>query len=155
MKKFFVLILLLTNLTCSDTGISVPIVQYTYEYSSTELNMLELINTYRDSMNLNTLTQIEHISYKCHEHNAYMIDNSVMNHDFFYDRSTNIQQVLHATRVGENIAYNYQTNKSALRAWVNSPGHRENLEGTYTNFGISITENTNHRRYITLILVKI
>jgi len=155
MKKFLLILLALISLTCASDEFSTPPVKYSYGYSQAELNMLDLINIYRDSKNLNTLTEIEHISYKCHEHNIYMIENHVVNHDFFSQRADNIIAVLDATRVGENIAYNYQTNYSALTAWLNSPGHKANLEGDYTNFGISITESANHRKYITLILVKI
>jgi uncharacterized protein YkwD len=83
-----------------------------------------------------------------------MIDNDVINHDYFQYRADNLQKTLGAERVGENIAYNYQNVQSILDAWLNSTGHKENIEGDYTNFGLSITIGTNQRKYITLILIK-
>jgi uncharacterized protein YkwD len=84
-----------------------------------------------------------------------MIENNVVNHDYFQARSNNIINVLGAEKVGENIAYNYVTPQSALSAWLNSPGHKANLEGDYTHFGISVTVNPETgRKYYTNIFMK-
>jgi uncharacterized protein YkwD len=57
--------------------------------------------------------------------------------------------------VAENIAYNYSTSNSALIAWLNSPWHKENLDGDYTHFGISISVNPeNGKKYYTNIFMK-
>ena len=54
-----------------------------------------------------------------------------------------------------NIAYNYNSAQGAFDAWMNSPGHRENIEGDFTHFGLSIRENpVNGRKYYTNIFVK-
>src|SRR6187402_1827750 len=74
-----------------------------YNYNDTELKLVTLINDYRASQGLNTLEVINHISYKSQEHNIYMIDNKVVNHDYFQERSKNLVQVLGAAKVGENI----------------------------------------------------
>jgi len=126
-----------------------------YNYNETELRLATLINNYRESKGLNTLQIINHISYKSEEHNIYMIDNNVVNHDFFQERSDNIIEVLDAEKVGENIAYNYITAESALSAWLNSPAHKANIEGDYTHFGISVTVNTiTGRKYYTNMFMK-
>lgn len=127
----------------------------TYSYNDTETQLVELINDYRVSQGLNPLEVINHISYKSEEHNEYMIENNVVNHDYFQARSNNIINVLGAEKVGENIAYNYVTPQSALSAWLNSPGHKANLEGDYTHFGISVTVNPETgRKYYTNIFMK-
>ena len=127
----------------------------TYNYNEAELKLVTLINNYRASIGLNTLEVINHISYKSQEHNIYMIDNNVVNHDYFQQRSNNLVQVLGAERVGENIAYNYQTPESAMSAWLNSPGHKENIEGDYTHLGISITvDETTGKKYYTNMFMK-
>jgi len=127
----------------------------TYNYNETELKLVNLINNYRQSIGLNTLEVINHISYKSEEHNIYMIDNNVVNHDYFQQRSDNLIQVLGAERVGENIAYNYQTAENAFNAWMNSPGHRANIEGDYTHFGISVTIDTKTgKKYYTNMFMK-
>jgi len=127
----------------------------TYTYNDTETQLVVLINDYRVSQGLNPLEVINHISYKSEEHNEYMIENNVVNHDYFQARSNNIINVLGAEKVGENIAYNYVTPQSALSAWLNSPGHKANLEGDYTHFGISVTVNPETgRKYYTNIFMK-
>jgi uncharacterized protein YkwD len=127
----------------------------TYNYNDTELRLATLINNYRQSIGLNTLQIINHISYKSEEHNIYMIDNNVVNHDYFQRRSDNLIQVLGAAKVGENIAYNYQTPESAFSAWMNSPSHKANMEGDYTHFGISVTSDAETgRKYYTNMFIK-
>ena len=126
-----------------------------YNYNEAELKLVTLINNYRSSIGLNTLQVINHISYKSQEHNIYMIDNNVVNHDYFQQRSNNLIQVLGAEKVGENIAYNYQTAESAISAWLNSPGHKANIEGDYTHLGISITvDETTGKKYYTNMFIK-
>ncbi|SDX90674.1 CAP domain-containing protein [Flavobacterium degerlachei] len=127
-----------------------------YTYSANELEAMKLINDYRVSVGLNTLEKINHISYKSEEHDNYMITNNVVNHDDFVARSENIIKVLGAKTVGENIAYNYSTPQGALNAWLNSPGHKQNIEGNFTHFGIAIRENpTTGKKYYTNIFAKI
>ena len=127
-----------------------------YTYSATELQTMDLINSYRISKGLNPLEKINHISYKSEEHDNYMIANNVVNHNDFVARSENIIKVLGAKTVSENIAYNYSTPQAALNAWLASPGHKENIEGDFTHFGISIRENpTTGRKYYTNIFAKI
>jgi uncharacterized protein YkwD len=127
----------------------------TYNYNESELKIITLVNNYRQSIGLNTLEVINHISYKSQEHNIYMIDNKSVNHDYFQQRADNLIEVLGATRVAENIAYNYQTPESAMSAWLNSPGHKANMEGDFTHFGISITvDETTGKKYYTNMFIK-
>jgi len=126
-----------------------------YTYSTSELETMALINTYRVSVGLSELKQINYISYKSEEHDNYMITNNVVNHNDFVARSEDIIKVLGAKSVGENIAYNYNTSQAVLDAWLNSPTHKENILGDFTNFGISIRVNSEGKKYYTNIFVKI
>jgi uncharacterized protein YkwD len=127
-----------------------------YTYNDSELELMQLINDYRVSIGLNALEKINHISYKCQEHNKYMIENNVVNHNDFVLRSDNIMKLLGAKNVGENVAYNYKTSDAALKAWLDSPGHKENIEGNYTHFGISITTDPRTgKKYYTNIFARI
>ena len=127
-----------------------------YSYTTSELETMNLINEYRISVGLNALQKINHLSYKAEEHDDYMIENNIVNHDNFTDRSQNIIKALGAKSVSENIAYNYRTPQAVIDAWLLSVGHKENIEGNFTHFGISIRENpVNGRKYYTNIFVKI
>jgi uncharacterized protein YkwD len=145
-------------ISCSSDSASVETEELQakeYAYSQGEIDLMSKINSYRKAMGLNELLPIEHISYKSFEHNNYMIDNEVVGHQYFESRAANIKQVLGAVRVSENIAYNYQSNAGVLNAWLNSEGHKVNIEGDYTHFGIAITEDpVTGRKYYTNIFMK-
>lgn len=50
--------------------------------------------------------------------------------------------------VGENIAYGYTSAKEVMRAWMNSPGHRENiLRPQYRRIGLGLQSDANGRIY--------
>jgi uncharacterized protein YkwD len=127
----------------------------TYTYNSTEIETMSLINAYRVSIGLNALKEINHISFKSEEHNNYMITNNVVNHDDFVSRSENIMQVLGAKSVAENIAYNYNSPQTAVDAWLKSPGHKANIEGNFTHFGLAVKVNAEGKKYYTNIFAKI
>lgn len=127
-----------------------------YTYNSSELETMELINSYRISIGMNVLEKNNYISYKSEEHNNYMITHNMVNHDDFVARAQNIINVLGAKKVSENIAYNYNSPKAVFDAWMRSPKHKENITGDSSHFGISIRENpVNGKKYYTNIFVKL
>jgi uncharacterized protein YkwD len=160
LRLFVPIALVFTMISCStdakeETSSSDKTLVTNYDYSQDELKLAQVINEYRVSHGLNALEIVNHISYKSLEHNEYMIDNNVVNHDYFNQRAENIIEVLGAVKVGENIAYNFSTPNAALYAWLNSPGHKANLDGDYTHFGISITVNpANGKKYYTNMFMK-
>lgn len=126
-----------------------------YTYTSAEIETMILINKYRLSIGLNELKEINYISLQAEEHNNYMIANNSVNHDGFVSRSENIMRVLGAKLVGENVAFNFATSQAVFDAWILSPEHKKNIEGNYTNFGISIRENAKGQKYYTNIFAQI
>ncbi|WP_333600714.1 CAP domain-containing protein [Flavobacterium sp.] len=143
------------NSDASETTSTNKTLVTTYNYNDTELNLVAIINTYRQSIGLNSLEVINHISYKCEEHNQYMIANNVVNHEYFQDRVDNLVTVLNAQTVAENIAYNYSSAAAVLNAWLNSPIHKQNIEGDFTNFGLAVTPDPETgKNYFTCIFIK-
>ena len=167
MKLFLLRVLVLVfvlgtlNSCTADAPASVttPAVSQTtvpYPYTTFENETLTLINNYRVSIGLNALIKSDYISFKAEEHNNYMIANNVVNHNDFVARSEDIMKTLSAKYVTENVAYNYTTPKAVLDAWLASEGHKTNLEGNYTHFGLSVRENpTTGKKYYTNIFAKI
>lgn len=159
MYKALLLVAILFTLVSCSTEDSSEVKQNLrvedYAYNDLELDMITRINGYRVSNGLKALEPVGHISYKSGEHNEYMIENDVVGHYYFESRSNNIKQVLGAVDVSENLAYNYNTNNAAFNAWINSESHKENIEGDYTHFGISIKTNPdNGKKYYTNIFMK-
>ena len=162
MKKMMInslaLIFTIVSLTsCSSDSESVnePIESAkSYTHSAIELELLDEVNAYRVSVGLNPLEIIEHISYKSSEHNAYMLANQTVTHEGFDQRKSNLQEVLGAYRVGENVAFAYSTAQATVTAWANSTGHKANLEGDYTHFGAAIKMDDQGRKYYTNMFIK-
>ena len=51
---------------------------------------------------------------------------------------------------GENIAYGYRSPKAVMEGWLNSPGHRANIEReTYTTIGVGVVTNDDGTTYWT------
>jgi uncharacterized protein YkwD len=160
LRAIIPMVFLFTLISCSsneteETTSPRPELVQNYDYNSSELELADLINEYRVSLGLNPLQLINHVSYKSEEHNAYMIARKVVNHDLFPQRSENIIEVLGAVKVNENVAYNFVSSNSVLNAWLNSPGHKKNIEGNFTHFGISIrVDAETGKKYYTNIFVK-
>jgi len=149
-------ILVLTSCSSDAESVESTAVETAKSYSHTtaELELLDLVNAYRVENGLNALQIIQHVSYKSEEHNNYMITTNTVSHDNFSSRKANLEQVVGAVRVGENVAYGFSTPQATLNAWIASEGHRVNLLGNYTHYGLSIRENADGRKYYTNIFVK-
>jgi uncharacterized protein YkwD len=162
LKMFVPMALVFTMISCSKEEIAddtqlLPSERLVteYNYNDEELALANLINEYRVSIGKSELQIVNHISHKSEEHNDYMIVRKEVNHDYFEARSNNIIQLLGAVKVGENVAYNFSTPNSALHAWLASSGHKLNIEGDYTHFGISIsTDPDTGKKYFTNMFMK-
>lgn len=129
---------------------------YSYNYSSSEIQLIDLISSHRVSIGLNSLLRSNYISSLAEAHNDYMITTNILSHDNFNVRSQNIMNTLGAAAVGENVAYNSTTAQAAFDSWLASSGHKANIEGSYTHFGISVRVNSvTGRKYYTIIFAKI
>lgn len=153
------MVLVFAMSSCSKSSNDEAVVDKTivtnFDYSAEEVQLTQMINDYRVSHGKSALQIINHISYKSLEHNDYMIDHNVVNHDFFNERAQNLIDVLGAYRVGENVAYNFSCPTTVLNAWLNSPEHKANLDGDYTHFGLSISVNpTTGKKYYTNMFIK-
>jgi uncharacterized protein YkwD len=155
MKKIILFLFFILLLSCTTKDERVDYVIYSYPFNQTELSVMQITNEHRVSIGLNTLVPVQHFGYLCYQHNQYMIEKNVVNHDYFIERSTNITNTYHASSVGEVIAYNYTTPTSALQAWLNSPEHKQVIEGKFTHFGVSVSEDSNNHKYYTFIFAKI
>lgn len=125
-----------------------------YNYTQEENEVLTLINNYRQSIGLNTLEKVDFMSIKAEEHDAYMISVGSANHDYFQDRYQALVTNLGAKTASENVAYNYATPQGVFNAWLNSAGHKANIEGDFTHFGISIRTNAEGKKYYTNLFMK-
>lgn len=123
-------------------------------YSSFELEVLNLVNSYRIKNGLSELDLLDDSSHQAELHNQHMIQNDEVCHDDFLSRYSALVDNVHAKAVSENVAYGYRTADAVVSAWIKSDGHRENLLGNHTHFGISINQDQDGKNYFTNIFVR-
>ena len=123
-------------------------------YSPMELEILNAVNDYRISKGLSELKRVDGITFLASDHNTYMIQQKKVSHDNFSKRYTALVNEIGAKSVSENVGYGYRTGKAVVGAWLNSEGHRKNIEGDFTHFGISVAQDENGKNYFTNIFAR-
>ncbi len=130
----------------------------TSQDSTVERRAFDLVNDYRESQGLNRLEWSETIAVQCRKHSEDMALKKVpVEHDGFADRVAAIQKTIPYIRAGENVAMfmGYpDPAKAALDGWLNSPPHKENMEGDYNMAGMGLVIADSTTYYFTQIFVK-
>jgi len=125
------------------------------EYSAIETEILDLVNNYRNGINLQSLNSLNVISSVADSHTEYMIEKGKISHDNFDQRAQTLMNKANAKTVAENVAYGYTSAESVVNGWLNSESHRSIIENpNFTHFGISTESNNEGRNYFTNIFIK-
>jgi len=116
-----------------------------------------LINDYRASKGLPTLTLHAVISEQSRLHSRNMAEGEVpFSHDGFDERIEAIRTRITVIRGSENVAFNSgyaDPARTAVNGWIQSTGHRNNIEGDYNLTGIGVWKNSAGAWYLTQIFV--
>ncbi|WP_034923030.1 CAP domain-containing protein [Gillisia sp. CAL575] len=123
-------------------------------YTSLESEILDGVNKYRISIGMKALTRVDEVTYQADDHTIYMTSNEVVNHDNFNVRYSNLVTGVGAKAVAENVAFGYGNADAVVKAWIASEGHRVNIEGDFTHFGISVDKDKNSKNYFTNIFMR-
>ena len=83
-----------------------------------------------------------------------MISENNISHDNFNARFQELQQKVNATGAGENVASGYPTAKSVREVWLNSSGHKANIEVNFTHIGIAAIKDSQGRYYYTQLFYR-
>jgi uncharacterized protein YkwD len=119
-----------------------------------EIEIMELINAHRINIGLNPLEDHNTVKAVAYTHTDYMIEVSNVSHDNFFQRKQSLQANADANIVSENVAYGFSSAESVVNAWLNSPSHKETIEGDYTDFDVSAEQNDEGKWYFTNIFIK-
>lgn len=122
--------------------------------TSYEQEILELINAHRTSNGLSRLALLDAIKTQTNAHTNYMINAGAISHDNFNQRSTYLRENADARSTAENVASGYSTAQSVVNGWLNSEGHRRNIEGNYTHFHLTAKQSSNNKWYYTNIFIR-
>lgn len=132
------------------------------QYSTTLVNsyspqtILMAINHYRRQQGLSPLELNFIISEEAKIHSMDMAEKKVpFGHDGFYGRVKRLaRQFPHSYGIAENVAYTYSDDHDVVKLWLNSPGHRKNIEGNYNLTGIGIAHDKTGKIYVTQIFLR-
>uniref|UniRef100_H3GX02 SCP domain-containing protein n=2 Tax=Phytophthora ramorum TaxID=164328 RepID=H3GX02_PHYRM len=110
--------------------------------------MLDRVNQARAAEGLPALCTNKKLQNAAQEHSDDQAANNYLDHEG--TDGTNIEdRVAQAgydwTSVAENIAAGQPNVDSVMNTWMNSPGHRENILGDYTNFGVAYAYNADSK----------
>lgn len=143
--KLFIFILSLFSCTTPEIGNYATLLDY--ENTQKDLEVLQHINEYRETIGINTLQLDSYLSVECYNHNKTMISLGTITHSGFEYRASRIKQNLSTDKVAECLSYGFN---EPLVGWLNSPPHKKIIESAdYNYIGISFTEG-----YCTIILIK-
>lgn len=118
--------------------------------------ILQEINSYRTKQGLSPLHMEPFISALAEKHSQDMARNLVpFGHDGFGNRIRYLFSHFNNMNGGaENVAYVYTNAKEAVPLWINSAGHRKNIEGDFNLTGIGIAYGDYGRIYLTQIFIR-
>ncbi|GAA5025225.1 hypothetical protein GCM10011506_09540 [Marivirga lumbricoides] len=146
-KNIIVLLLTITVFSCDKNDDPQP--------STVEDEVLSLINDHRRSLGLANLELNTVIMEEARAHSCQMAEGSVpFGHQGFGDRVKRINEKIDGGASAENVANGYPTPQSVVAGWLNSSGHKKNIEGNYNLTGIGICEKENGTLYYTQIFIK-
>ena len=155
---FLAIVALLGFTSCSTdsvddqiNSIEVPVAP---QAKQIEIEIMELINAHRITEGLNPLQEHNTVKAVAYTHTDYMVEVNNVSHDNFFQRKQSLQANASANVVSENVAYGFNSAASVVNAWLNSPTHKENIEGDYTDFDISAEQNSEGKWYFTNIFIK-
>jgi len=123
--------------------------------SNLELEILELINQHRATLSLAALTFHPTIQESSFQHSTNIVKKIIpFGHEGFSDRANTLVQDLKGSAASENVAMGQRTAEEVVQAWLNSSGHRNNIEGDFNLTGISVVKNQQDENIFTQIFIK-
>lgn len=141
----------------TNTSTSIYLAQ-TNSTASLEQLVHTQINEYRTKRGLAKLTVDERISNIARTHSQNMANGTVpFSHNGFSERVKAIATMIPYRSAAENVAYNKGYSDPATKAvqgWLNSTGHRQNIEGNYNLTGTGVALNAKGEYYFTQIFIR-
>jgi len=116
------------------------------------------INAHRASIGLSRLNWSGVMADQARGHSENMANSRVnFSHDGFDGRVDAIKKKISIGGAGENVAMNWGSTDPvgvAVSGWLNSTGHRNNIEGNYDLTGVGVAKNEDGKYYLTQIFAK-
>lgn len=144
----------------SSNSITSPIyiAQTDTSIATLEKAIFDSVNQHRTNRGKPRLTLDTRISEQARTHSKNMASGAVpFSHQGFAQRVQAIAKVIPLSAAAENVAYNQGYSSPAtiaVQGWLNSSGHRANIEGNYNKTGIGVAKNARGAYYFTQIFIR-
>ena len=150
-------LLLLFFSNCGTKPPSKSSTEKTADFSRLEEDILTKINRHRSSKGLSPLKMNSDITTEAEEHSQQMASGKTsFGHSGFDARIKRISNVLGpARKSAENVALGSNSADEVVGGWLNSPGHKQNIEGDFTLTGIGVARNSKGVLYYTQLFIKL
>ncbi|MFK7798211.1 MAG: CAP domain-containing protein [Aureispira sp.] len=123
--------------------------------SDIEIEILQLINEHRATLDLAPLTFYLTIQEASFQHSNNMAHGSVpFGHTGFSERANQLVESLGGYAASENVAMGQRSAREVVQSWLNSEQHRKNIEGDFNLTGISVVKDKNGERLFTQLFIK-
>ena len=130
-----------------ESTINLDLAQQTDKELADEI--LYHVNQYRSSLGLEPIIMCDtYASAYAVDHSKYMIQQNRVSHDNFSDRAEGLNSI-GAQNVAENVAFGFSSAQDFVNAWINSPSHRDILEGNYIHSGLGALQDSYGDYYVT------
>jgi len=125
------------------------------DFTAMEQSILDEVNAYRATKRLKPLQMVSLISEAALKHSKDMGSKKVaFGHDGFDSRMDKVMgKIENANACAENVAFGKFTAQEVVKRWIQSPGHRKNIEGTYNLTGIGVARGKDGYPYFTQIFI--
>jgi len=126
-----------------------------FTFTAMETVVHDLVNAHRESMGLPALAEASAIGIESRAHSDNMLSGETeFGHDGFDGRVDRIGESIAWLSTGENVATNQGFSDPAATAvtgWLDSPPHRDNIEGDFNLAGVGIAEGPDGLYFFTQI----
>lgn len=150
---FLLLQILFFAFSCEDDPVASDNNNIGSPSDSVEAKVHRLVNEHRAGIGLSALQWNETIAVECRQHSEEMANTNTLSHDGFNDRVNKIGETISWSWAGENVAYNYSA-QSVVTAWLNSPGHKSNIESNSNLTGVGVAFDEDSVMYFTQIFIR-
>ena len=121
-----------------------------------EEEILHFVNIDRKSKGLKPLQLNDTESSIALQHSMNMASGKTpFGHEGLEERARTIRKKIgHISTAGENVASGQMTAREVVDGWLNSPGHRKNIEGDFLLTGIGCVKDKRGMIYFTQIFTR-
>lgn len=145
----FLAFILLSLQACSQTTEQIS------SEAQLQQSVLDYVNQYRKTKGLASLKMMPLITNEALKHSKNIADGRVeFGHDGFDGRADRLMsQIELSNAIAENVAYGKFSAQEVVNRWIQSPGHRKNIEGKFTLTGVGIVRRTDGYLFFTQIFI--